>query len=225
MWRWFFGSSKEFVQQAIQQYGGTPVAESMTSGDLMQNVVNDLDAFWRDVVSYTPYDYQSPHVVAVPEGQSAQSACGPAEGNFAAFYCPPDMTLYLDESFLLSIQQQAPFAAAFVIAHEWAHHIQSGVGLVRVGPSEEPQEWNEVYSIELELMADCFAGVWAQDANTRGLLEAAAIDQAVQLALQMLGDPQFVGPYDPQAHGTGEQRATSIMNGYDQGFLGCNVKL
>jgi predicted metalloprotease len=191
----------------------------------MQNVVNDLDEFWRDVVSYTPYTYQSPQVVVVPEGYSAQTACGPAEGGFAAFYCPPDMTLYLDEPFLLNIQQQAPFAAAFVIAHEWAHHIQSGVGLVRVNASEEPQAWNEVYSIELELMADCFAGAWAQDANTRGVLEPGAIDQAVQLAVQMLGDPAYVGETDPQAHGTGEQRATSIMNGYERGFLGCNVKL
>jgi hypothetical protein len=50
-WRWFFGSSKQFVAQAIEQYSGTPVAVSLTQGDLMQNVVNDLDAFWRDVVS------------------------------------------------------------------------------------------------------------------------------------------------------------------------------
>jgi uncharacterized protein len=224
-WRWFFGSSKQFVDQAIQQYGGAQVAEPLTQGDLIQNVVNDLDAFWRDVVSYTPYTYQSPKVVVVPAGQSTMSACGPAEGNFAGFYCPPDTTLYLDLPFLQQLEPQTPFAAAFVIAHEWGHHIQSNVGFVRVDPGQEPSKWNEVYSIELELMADCFAGAWTQDAKTRGLLQDTDINQAVQFALQFLGDPNGVGELDPQAHGSGEQRATSIMNGYNKGFLGCNVKI
>jgi predicted metalloprotease len=221
-WRWFFGSSPEFVAQAIQQYGGTQAAAPLTEGDLIVNVVNDLDAFFRDVIGYTEFTYQSPGVVVVDQGQSQMSACGPAEGNFAGFYCPPDLTIYLDVPFLSGLP---PFAAAFVIAHEWAHHIQSGVGLIRVGPGQEPSQWNEVYSIELEVMADCMAGAWAQDANTRGLLNEGDIDQAVQLAVQMLGDPEGIGELDPQAHGSGEVRAQSIMNGYQQGFLACNVTI
>jgi predicted metalloprotease len=225
-WRWFFGSSAEFVQDAIATYGAsTAVVAPLTEGDLVTNVVNDLDAFWRDVVSYTPYTYESPGVVVVSQGDSAMSACGPAQGNFAGFYCPPDMTLYLDEPFMLQLEGETPFAAAFVIAHEWAHHIQSGVNFVRVEANQEPTEWNDVYSIELELMADCMAGAWAQDAVTRGLLGETDIQQAVDLALQFLGDPDYVGPYDPQAHGTGQMRADAILGGYQQGFLACNLKL
>ena len=221
-WRWFFGSSPEFVEQAIQMYGTAQVAEPITEGGTIEQVVNDLDAFYADVVSYTEFTYQSPGVVVVPEGQGAMSACGPAQGQFAGFYCPPDLTIYLDEPFLL---QMEPFAAAFVIAHEWAHHVQSGVGFARMNPSERPDEWNEVFSIELELMADCMAGAWAQDANTRGLLQEGDIDQAIQLALELLGDPNGVGELDPQAHGSGEQRAQAITGGYEQGFLACNLTI
>jgi len=233
-WRWFLGDSPAFVEDAIAQYGSSdevaaapgapagPSSGNLLEGDMITNVVNDLDAFYADVVSYTGLTYRSPGVVVVPQGQSAQGACGPAQGTFAGFYCPPDETLYLDEAFMLS---QDPFAGAFVIAHEWAHHVQTAVGFVRVGPGDAPDQFPELYSIELEIMADCMSGVWAADATARGILAPGDIDQAVQFALEVLGDPQQVGPYDPQAHGTGEQRARAIMNGYEDGFLGCNVSI
>jgi predicted metalloprotease len=221
-WRWFFGSTPEFVAQAIKQYGSAEATTPITQGDVITNVVNDLDAFWRDVISYTSFTYQSPKVVVVDQGQSQMTACGAAAGSFAGFYCPPDATIYLDAPFLADLP---PFAAAFVIAHEWGHHIQSGVGIVRVDPGQQPTQWNQLYSIELEIMADCMTGAWAQDANTRGLLQEGDIDQAVDLALQMLGDPNGVGELDPQAHGSGEARAQAIQNGYQQGFLACNVTI
>ena len=227
-WRWFLGDSPEFVEDAIAQYGDSdaaanaPAAGNLLEGDLIQNVVNDLDAFYADVISYTEFTYHSPGVVVVVPGEGAMSACGPAQGTFAGFYCPPDQTLYLDQAFM---ESQNPFAAAFVIAHEWAHHIQTSTSFVRVGPGEEPETWNSVYSIELEIMADCMSGVWAYDATARGVLQEGDIDQPVQFALEVLGDPAFVGPYDPQAHGTGEQRARAIMNGYEEGFLACDVSI
>lgn len=227
-WRWFLGDSPEFVEDAIAQYGDSdsaasaPAAGNLLEGNMIQNVVNDLDAFYKDVISFTDFTYQSPGVVVVPQGEGATSACGPAQGTFAGFYCPPDQTLYLDEAFMLS---QDPFAGAFVIAHEWAHHIQTTTSFVRVGPGDEPSTWNSVYSIELEIMADCMSGAWAADATARGALQEGDIEQAVDFALNVLGDPAYVGPYDPQAHGTGEQRAQAIMNGYEQGFLACNVSI
>ena len=227
-WRWFLGDSPEFVQDSIAQYGSSdtaanaPAAGNLLEGDLIQNVVNDLDAFYADVISYTEFTYQSPGVVVVRQGEGATSACGPAQGTFAGFYCPPDQTLYLDQAFM---ESQDPFAAAFVIAHEWAHHIQTTTSFVRVGPGQEPNTWNSVYSIELEIMADCMSGAWAADATARGALQEGDIDQATEFALEVLGDPTQVGPYDPQAHGTGEQRKRAILNGYEQGFLACNVSI
>jgi predicted metalloprotease len=229
-WGWFFGSDPETVQAAIEKYGSSneaPTAATgtsdtpLTQGDFIVNTVNDLDDFWRDVLSYTDYIYESPGVVIVAEGDSAISACGPAQTGFWAFYCPLDSKVYLDERLLNDlIDQGYDFAAAFVIAHEWAHHIQDGVGFTRTGA---PDEWNEVHSIDLELMADCMAGAWARDANTRGILEEGDIEEAAQFAIEVLGDPAYVGEYDEQAHGTGEQRVSAIMGGYEEGFLACNL--
>ncbi len=114
------------------------------------------------------------------------------------------------------------FAAAFVIAHEWAHHVQSGIGF---GRTTQPEDWNEVHSIELELMADCMAGAWARDAADRGVIAPGDIEQAATFAIEMLGDPEYIGEYDEQAHGNDKQRVSAIMGGYNDGFLGCNLKI
>ncbi|HEX5498810.1 MAG TPA: neutral zinc metallopeptidase [Thermomicrobiales bacterium] len=224
-WRWFFGSSKEFVQQTIAKYGQQGPTTPITQGDLIANVVNDLDSFYRDVLSYTPYKYTSPGVVVVQAGDHVRTACGPAETGFWAFYCPGDATLYLDEVLLDQLQQEGQsFAAAFVIAHEWAHHVQDTVGIERVGIFQRPTQWNQVYSIELELMADCMAGAWTQDLQTRGMLAPGSVDQVVHFA-DVLGDPAVIGEHDPDAHGTTDQRVHAFMNGYQDGFLGCNIKI
>jgi predicted metalloprotease len=222
-WRWFFGASREFVEAAIARYGGRD--QALTEGDLLENVVSDLDEFYRDALSYTQFEYHSPGVVVIPEGQYAQTGCGPASSGFWAFYCPNDQTLYLDEPFLTTLEQQADFAAAFVIAHEWAHHVQTGVGIQRADPNEVPDHWNELYSVDLELMADCMSGAWALDVDTRGLLETDDVDEAIQFTIDYLGDPQYISEYDPQAHGTADERAQSFLNGYENGFLGCNVSV
>jgi predicted metalloprotease len=220
-WRWFFGSSPETVQQAIDTYGQE--SQPITEGDLIQNVVNDLDAFYADVLAYTPAQYFSPRVVLVSEGDRVGTACGPAVPGFYAFYCPLDRSIYLEDAKLREIAQTDDFIPAFVIAHEWAHHVQDSVGLERVGPSERPNDWAEVYSIELELMADCMSGAWALDLDTRGALEEGDIDATVDFTVNTLGDPGFIAEYDPQAHGNGAQRSQSILLGYTDGFLGCNI--
>jgi predicted metalloprotease len=220
-WRWFFGSSPEMVQQAIATYGQE--SEPITEGDLIQNVVNDLDAYYADVLSYTESRYFSPRVVLVSPGDHVNTSCGPATPGFYAFYCPLDTSIYLEEAKLQEIGQIDDFIPAFVIAHEWAHHVQDSVGLERVGPLDRPDTWAEVYSIELELMADCMSGAWAQDLDTRGALEQGDIDATVNFTVSTLGDPAFIGEYDPQAHGTGAQRSQSILLGYSDGFLGCNI--
>jgi predicted metalloprotease len=220
-WRWFFGSSAEMVQQAIETYGQR--SEPITEGDLIQNVVDDLDAFYADVLSYTPQKYYSPRVVLVSPGDFVNTACGPATPGFYAFYCPLDTTIYLEEAKLEEIAQTDNFIPAFVIGHEWAHHVQDAVGIERVGPGQRPTDWEEVYSIELELMADCMTGAWAQDLDTRGALEPGDIDATVDFTVNTLGDPSFIAEYDPQAHGNGPQRSQSILLGYSEGFLGCNI--
>ena len=163
-------------------------------------------------------------MIIVDQGDTAQTACGPASTGFWAFYCPGDATVYLDAPLLTSLEDQnAGFAAAFVIAHEWAHHVQTTVGIDRVDPGQMPTGVDQVFSIELELMADCMAGAWALDVDTRGLLKPDDIDKVVQFTVQYLGDPNGIGETDPQAHGTADQRVQSILTGYEDGFVGCNI--
>ena len=219
-WRWFFGGTKEFVDLAIETFGDETDTQ-LTEGDPIENTVEDLDSFYRDAFGYTELTYESPGVVVVEQGGAEMSACGPAQTGFWAFYCPPDATVYLDEAFLTELGKQAPFAEAFVIAHEWAHHVQTAVGLERV--ESPPDDWNEVYSIELELMADCMSGAWAQDVGTRGLITEDDIQQTIEFTVEYLGDPSHIDPHDPQAHGTSEQRAEAFIGGYEDGFLSCNI--
>jgi predicted metalloprotease len=234
-WLWFIGASRGFVDQINEQYAGVEGAgttegqratvslSEVPRDQLFQVVVDDLDAFYQDVVSYTDFTYETPGVVVVSEGDTAMSACGPASTGFYGFYCPLDATMYLDEPFLMQLVDEGnAFAAAFVIGHEWAHHVQTGIGLER---TTRPDTWNEVHSIELELMADCFTGVWARDAEERGLIDPGDIEAAITSLVFTLGDPKFIGEYDPQAHGNGEQRVRATLNGYEQGFLGCNLSI
>lgn len=222
-WRWFFGSSKAFVDQAIAQYGPEK-APPLVEGDLVVNVLTDLDSFYADVVSYTDFKYTSPGYEYVRAGTSQNTACGPASPGFLAFYCPGDATIYVEQAFIDQLGKYGDFAPAFVLAHEFSHHVQTLVSFERVD-YQEPTKWNQVWSIELELMADCMSGAWAQDVDVRGLLESDDVNEAEDLIVDMLGDPSFVDRYDPQAHGTADERSQAFLSGYEDGFLGCNITM
>jgi len=227
-WCWFFGSDPEFVESVVSNYeqGGAALAQGelfTDSEDFLQEVVDDLDAFFLDVLSYTETQYESPGVVLVSEGTSAMSACGPAQTGFWAFYCPPDATLYLDEALMNQlIDQDLDFAAAFVVAHEWAHHVQTVLGFER---TTRPEAWNELHSIELELMADCFSGAWARDVFGRDRIVVEDVEATMTFTAERLGDPSQISEYDQQAHGTAQQRVSAFMNGFNEGFSGCNIMI
>jgi uncharacterized protein len=236
-WYWFLGSSPEFIDEINTLYANAEAPAEITDqpveqatslsetprDDVLQVVVNDLDEFFRNQVEGAGIEYETPGVVVVVEGDTVMSACGPASTGFYGFYCPLDATMYLDEPFLLDmVDEGSAFSAAFVVAHEWAHHVQTGIGFER---TTRPDSWNQVHSIELELMADCFAGAWAWDAEVRGLVNPGDITTAISNLVFSLGDPKFIGEMDPQAHGNGEQRVRATLNGYEQGFTGCNLSI
>ena len=226
-WRWFFGTDADYVKAATERYlpagtAGEPL-DALTGVPLIEYVVTDLDDFFQDAFASSEFDYRSPGVVLVEPGQSASTACGPADEGFWAFYCPPDSTIYLDQAFLDDLELgSGDFAVAFVIAHEWAHHAQTGVGIER---SASPDEYGELYSIELELMADCLSGVYALDARTRGVIVEDDIQEAIDFAITYLGDPEGIDEYSERAHGTAEQRSSAFLVGNRDGFLGCGEAL
>lgn len=218
-WRWFFGRSREFVEEQIALY--VPITPSSYSADLVGFVQGDLDLFWRQAFATASLGYTSPFLNVIE--RRTYTGCGSvAPLQAVAFYCQLDQTIYLDATALAFIEQYGDFAVAFTIAHEWAHHVQATLGLVTVA---FPDEAGEFYSIEMELMADCFAGVWTLDADVRGLLDPGDLDEAIFFTLDLLGDAPGTSPYDTRAHGTSTQRVGAFLAGYNDGFLGCDFIL
>jgi uncharacterized protein len=222
-YRWFFGNSRAYIADASARFAPpTQTGQPSDINELLQFVVEDLDTFYRTSFDAQKMPYRTPGVKVVPPGRSAMTACGPASPGFWAFYCPPDQTVYLDQAFLGDLNKQyGDYAVSFVVGHEWAHHVQTEMGIDRT--ARKPTKPNEVYSIELELMADCLTGVWSRDLDARNFLDLQDLAEASAFIFQRLGDPNGIDEFDPQAHGNSDQRTDAFSDGYDGGFTGCSV--
>jgi predicted metalloprotease len=174
-------------------------------------VASDVDAYWARRVGE---DYQSPRLVLAAKGHYAESACGAPAGDpdaehadaSPAFECPRDDTVYLSSAWTYRelYEKFGDFAAAVAIAHEWAHHAQLLIGSAAKS------------TMQLELQADCWAGVWGRDADGRGLVEAGDLDEAAR-ALYAMGDYEYTAP---DHHGTPAQRRAAFKRGYAAGDPG-----
>ena len=171
---------------------------------------------WSEFFRSAVRPYEAPHLVLYRG--AVQSGCGFAEAAVGPFYCPADARVFLDLSFFqeLSERFRAPgdFAAAYVIAHEVGHHVQNLLGITRrveAQASAQRQGANSL-SVRLELQADCFAGVWAHDADRRlRILEAGDLEEGIAAA-GAVGDDRLqrqtrgrVVP-DSFTHGSSAQR-------------------
>ncbi len=159
-----------------------------------------------------------------------QSPCGGASGATGPFYCPADSKAYLDTAFFDMLDQRmgagGDFAAAYVIAHEVAHHVQNELGILpKVNAARQKASKIEAnaLTVRLELMADCLSGVWA--VNVKGLMEKGDLQEALNAA-RKIGDDhlQRQAGRVPQphtfTHGTSEQRARWFARGFDSGQVG-----
>ncbi|MGC1495481.1 MAG: neutral zinc metallopeptidase [Sulfitobacter sp.] len=172
--------------------------------------------------------YQPPTLVVF--SNVTQSPCGGASGATGPFYCPADEKAYLDTSFFDMLSQRmgagGDFAAAYVIAHEVAHHVQNELGILpKVNAARQRASKAEAnaLTVRLELMADCLSGIWAT--NVQGLMEKGDLEEALNAA-RKIGDDhlQRQAGRVPQphtfTHGTSEQRARWFARGYDSGNVG-----
>jgi uncharacterized protein len=181
---------------------------------------NSIQAFWATQIS----GYEKSNVVLFTDGVS--TGCGDATSSTGPFYCPPDKLVYIDLGFFKELEQRfgakdAPFARAYVLVHEYGHHVQDLVGDLQPGTDTGPTS----RSVRTELQADCYAGVWAHNAQATGFIQPLTQDQiaAADAAAQAVGDDhiqqQSGGGVDPDSftHGTSEQRVRWFTTGYQSG--------
>ena len=153
----------------------------------MDAVGDDVQIMWdRDIFEPAGRSYEYTEIVLFT--QRTNSACGAASAGVGPFYCPADRLVYLEETFFRELARRfgAPgdFARAYVLAHEFGHHVQTLLGIegdVRRQQRANPDDANEL-SVRLELQADCFAGVWANSVYDREAVNDADIEEGLNAA-------------------------------------------
>jgi predicted metalloprotease len=187
-------------------------------------VSSDAQDMWTQVFQQSGKQYTRAPVVVF--SAATASGCGPASSSSGPFYCPADHRVYLDLSFFQELSRRfgAPgdFAAAYVIAHEIGHHIQSELGIedeIRRKQQEDPSNANR-YSVQLELQADCFAGVWARSTYDRGLLDPGDIEEGLGAAAAVGDDRLGARSREQWTHGSSALRVQWFRTGFDSGKPG-----
>lgn len=230
------GGSPSDEQQQGQALSECTTAEAAnTSVDCrIAAAADSLDTYWESEVE----GYRATNVVLF--AAQVSTGCGGATSATGPFYCPPDETIYVDTSFYDDLRDRfgstgGPLAEMYVIAHEWAHHIQNSTGIMDGIDRQDSGPLSD--SVRLELQADCFAGAWVGAASTiqnddgvtfldpvtetqlaDALSAAAAIgDDRIQQSTQ--------GQITPESwtHGSSEKRQQWFMTGLNGGPQACNT--
>ncbi|GGQ73804.1 KPN_02809 family neutral zinc metallopeptidase [Kitasatospora griseola] len=203
-------------------------------------VVNSVQNYWQGDFASRGRQYSLAPTVLFTD--RVQTACGAATSAVGPFYCPGDHKAYFDLGFFNDMTRQlgaqgGPFAEAYVVAHEYGHHVQTLLGtMAKVG---NDRQGADSASVKLELQADCYAGVWTHHATTtpqastgRPLITKLT-DEDIARALdaaESVGDDRIqqraTGKTNPETwtHGSSAQRTQWFTTGYRTGDLTkCNT--
>ena len=244
-----FSGGGPHVQQPMQPPGGQARRTGKPSDDIgrfVSTILGNIDAEWTDIFQRDGKTYRKP-VLVLYQGQTQAACGGAAQSAMGPFYCPTDQKVYLDTSFFREIESRfrgcegkaCEFSQAYVIAHEVGHHIQNLLGVLpKVQQQQQRMDRTAAnhLQVQVELQADCLAGIWASHENKRLqsqgkplLVEAGDIDAAMQTA-SAIGDDTLqrkaTGRVVPDSftHGSAAQRQRWFMNGYREGTVAaCNT--
>ncbi|WP_224824761.1 neutral zinc metallopeptidase [Cognatishimia sp. MH4019] len=187
----------------------------------------DTEEVWSEIFRTQIGERYDPPTLVLFKGLT-RSPCGGARGASGPFYCPADEKAYLDTAFFTTLSRQlgasGDFAAAYVVAHEVAHHVQNELGILgqanRIRAQSSLARANAI-SVRIELQADCFSGIWARYAQERfNTLERGDLDEAMNAARQIGDDTlqrnagRAPNPHS-FTHGTSEQRQRWFARGYN----------
>ena len=231
-----FGIDPSTTTQLASQFGGTGTQEAGRTGtpeDQAGQFVDVVGANINDVWAANLQGYQPPRVVLYEQGTN--TGCGFGQSAMGPFYCPSDTTIYLDLGFWRDMETQlgasgADFARAYVIAHEFGHHVQTLTGASQQVQAAQQRARGQAeanrYSVALELQADCYAGVWAANAaavsNGAVALESGDLEEGMKTA-NAIGDDALQqrggGRVSPEGftHGSSAQRVEWLRRGYQSG--------
>jgi len=231
-----FGIDPSTTTQLASQFGGAGVQEAGRTGtpdDQAGQFVDVVGANINDVWAANLQGYQPPRVVLYEQGTN--TGCGFGQAAMGPFYCPSDTTIYLDLGFWRDMETQlgasgADFARAYVIAHEFGHHVQTLTGASQQVRAAQQRASGQAeanrYSVALELQADCYAGVWAANAaavsNGAVALESGDLEEGMKTA-NAIGDDTLQqrggGRVSPEGftHGSAAQRVEWLRRGYQSG--------
>jgi predicted metalloprotease len=209
-------------------YKGTSEEEKLKQ--FVSVVLADTEDTWRGIFQKAGRQYQDPRLVLFTG--AVDSACGTANSAVGPFYCPGDQKVYIDLGFYRELRERfkAPgeFAQAYVLAHEVGHHVQNLLGIseqVQRAQSRMGKAQANALSVRVELQADCFAGVWANNANrTRSMIENGDVEAALNAAAAIGDDrlqKQARGTVSPESftHGSSEQRMRWFKRGLESGSV------
>lgn len=216
-------------QQTEQTETRSLSAQEQKEGEFVKTIVADNEDVWSKIFQENNIQFQAPKLVLFT-GQ-VNTACGGASSASGPFYCPGDQIIYVDMSFFEELRnrfgaQGGDFAVAYVISHEYGHHIQNLLGTtdeMRKAQEGKSDAQANKLSVALELQADFYAGVWTHhNEKQNAMLEPGDIQEALSAA-NAVGDDAIQSKMQGQVipdsftHGSSQQRMTWFNKGFKTG--------